>query len=266
MLSHKIFGLIILTMSSQLWAAPQVFPTRVVLSDKTKTAQVALRHIGNTPMKYRISLVYYKMGPDGSMKEEKNVKSETQSARDMIRFSPKRVELKPNGEQVVRIVVRKRSTTLEGEYRIHLHFEEEDLQVKDKSNADKSSVAMSLTPRLAVAIPIFVRVGAPQVKASLSNLKLVTVEKTKTAFSVEILNTGNANVYGDFRVYQVVGGSKKLVGEVNGVSSLIERRKAVFVLSEPQNLDLSKKGKLLLELKEPLDDGAAILAMTEINL
>jgi hypothetical protein len=263
----NMISLCLLLLSASIsWASPVVFPLRVVLSDKNKTAQVSLRHVGNKPTKYRISLVYYIMSADGSLKEEKVSSNEKLSARDLIRYSPKQVLLQPNSEQIVRLILRKPAGIAEGEYRIHMHFEEElvDDATTTTATADSGEFSMSLKPRLAVAIPVLVRQGAPMAKVRLSNLKLVTIEKTKQAISLEIANDGNANVYGDMKVYQVLSdGQKKIVGEVYNVSSLTAKRKATFVLSEANNLDLTQKTKLFVELRQLKDDGGGILATAE---
>src|SRR4051812_33665959 len=88
-------------------ATLQVFPTHVLLSDKNRTAQLALRHIGDAPAKYRISVVYYKMKPDGGMAIDKTPGPEDKFAEKYFRYSPRQVQLQPNVEQVVRVILRK---------------------------------------------------------------------------------------------------------------------------------------------------------------
>ena len=52
---------------STAWADLQVFPLRVVVSDKDRSAQISVRHHGNKSMRYRITTVFYKMSSDGTM-------------------------------------------------------------------------------------------------------------------------------------------------------------------------------------------------------
>lgn len=241
----------------------QVFPLRVVLSDKDRSAQVSVRHRGQKAMRYRITTIFYQMQPDGTMKPLEKVSSSDNPADTYFRYSPKQVFLEPNVEQVVRLMMRAPADLPEGEYRTHLHFEGMD-EVDDKKEASGAPEAqMQLKARLAVAIPIVIRKGNPSVKVSLQGLKLTKTADQKPAFSVQLTKEGNAIAYGDFEIISISSsGETKVIGTVNGVSSYIDSRLVSFPLSEAPFIP----GKMKVTFKKSVSEGAAVMASSETDL
>lgn len=243
----------------------QVFPTRVVLSDQIKTAQISVRHRGAKKMRYRIDVVYYKMKPDGSMEQIKDVNAGEKTAAGYFRYSPRQVELEPNVEQVVRLLLRTPPELAEGDYRAHLYFEGMDEGDEQPVAAtDPNGAQMLLKARIAVAVPVVVRKGKPRLTVELSNLKLNKSAQGPSSYSVEVTRTGDAFLYGDFFVYHTPAGGKTpvLVSQSNGVSSYIEKRTVSYPLTD-QNLG---KGELKVELREPSSDGGKVLATVSTEL
>ena len=239
----------------------QVLPTRIVLSNKARTAQVTLRHTGKTETRYRIKPIFYRMQPNGAMEEVKPGEDD-RSAIDLIRYSPRQVYQKPNIEQVVRVMLRLPPGLPEGEFRAHLHFEAAD-ELAPGEHGDGADSRMILQARLAVAIPVIVRNGDAQVKAQLSNLKLIKLDGEKSAYSVDLKKEGNGFVYGDFVVtFKDAKGKVRQLSLAKGVSSYIPNRTVSYPLeSRPPG-----KGTLEVQLRAPEDDGGAILASTTKRL
>ena len=157
-ISSFLFSLILIFLSLPSFADLQVFPFRIVLSDKERTAQISVRHRGTKPMRYRITTVFYKMNPDGTMKPLDKVSSTDNAADSYFRYSPKQVLLEPNVEQVIRLMMRAPADLPEGEYRTHLHFEGmDDPDAKPAENGKSDESKMVLKARMAVAIPVVIR-------------------------------------------------------------------------------------------------------------
>ena len=243
----------------------QVFPTRVVLSDGEKTAQVSIRHRGEKPMRYRIDAVYYKMLPDGRMEQLKDLKGVADSGIEYFRFSPRQVTLEPNIEQVVRVLLRLPADAKDGEYRAHLYFEGMDEgDEKAVQGTTPTGASMMLKARMAIAVPVIIRKGAPELKVALANLKTVKGAGEQLMYSVDVTREGKANLYGDFLVFHKPTGSDKeaLVSQANGVSSYIDKRTVSF----PLTVTKLEKGTLRVEVRQPVSDGGKVIASASTDV
>ena len=263
----KYIWILFLIFSQTAMAGLQVFPTRVFLNDKIKAGQLGLRHQGTTATRYRISTVYYKMGEDGSMNALKKPDGIVDSAIPYIKFSPRVVTLQPNVEQVVRVLSAVPKDLPPGEYRAHLYFEEADeAPTVNKTDSPENEAKMTLNARMAIAVPVIIRKGEPTSELKLGNLKIVALPDQKQAFSVEMDRAGKKFVYGDFRVYfKDKTGKEYLIGMVNGVSSYIDKRKAVYPLQLPLPVEI-KNGILRVEFLDPSAEGGKLQASTQTEI
>jgi hypothetical protein len=245
----------------------QVFPTRVVLTESAPAAQVSVRHKGDKVTNYKISVVFYEMKPDGTMQLVPDSKAIETSAINNIKFSPRRVTLRPNEEQVVRILSSHVSDLKEGEYRAHIYFESmDDIDDVPQAPTSGNSAQLFLKARMAVAIPVIIRRGVTDSKAELSDLGLKVQPDKSLAFSAELKKIGNRNLYGDFRIkWQKPSGEIVDVGAINGVSSYLPQRNVTFPLTV-QDPELYKNGILQAEFHEPAADGGKLLARTEVKI
>lgn len=237
------------TLSSTLtFASIQVFPTRVNLSPSEKTATVSIRLRSDKPQTFRISTMFYEMARDGSVKQRPDLARSAESAASYIRFSPKRVELRPNVEQVVRIRVRN-IAKLKEEVRTHLYFRPSDKTNHDpiKKNIGAKS-AFELKAQIAVAIPIIITPRPMKKDFTLSKFKLF-VEDNSVKFRVNLTKKTKGFLYGDVKVFKVKGSKKSLVGVAKGISSYITQRSVSYSLVNSNKNPLTK-GKYRLEFNE----------------
>lgn len=121
-----LFALVGLTgFSLPLWAAVgdlTVSPTRLILGERDRSAQISLINRGADEATYRIEFVQYRMDENGQLQEIEEPNELEKFADPLIRFSPRQVLLKPNEAQTVRLLVRKPKDLAPGEYRSHLLF------------------------------------------------------------------------------------------------------------------------------------------------
>lgn len=259
------FGL--MTISGVLLADLLVFPTRVELNDKRRASYVALRHRGGKPETYSVSAVFYRMLPNGGMTLISEPSPEDRAALKFIKFSPRKVTLAPNAEQVVRIMVAGGATLPDGDYRLHLHFEpssDPDSQISPQN--ENAQIVMQLKAKIAVAVPVIYRHGQTTSKVSLSELSIYKDKENKVYFKANLENIGNAFPFGDLSLtWKPTPAAEALVvGTYVGVSSYVPKREVSFQIND-QTVDYSK-GTLKLEFKDPVDSGAALLSSVELNL
>jgi hypothetical protein len=211
------------------FSAARLMPTKIFLSDKDRSFKVSLKHKGNEPKWYTIKTVFYRMQEDGKMVKVDKPKEEERSAQKLVRFSPKRVFLKKDQEQIIRISIRKKRNLKEGEYRAHLYVVEDELGKQDQNAA--SGFKMNLYSRVAVAIPILYRVGKVEPKAEFKEIKL-TDGKEKPGLEFSLVNQGDTFLFGTVEAYFTPKGEsqKQKLLFVRGVSSYIKERKIKYDL------------------------------------
>jgi hypothetical protein len=230
-----VFGFTGVMLSSQSARANlQVFPLRAVLSEKEKTAQLTLRHVGDQPKSYRITSVFYRMDAKGAMTRVTDIKPDERSAVDFFRFSPRQVRLMPQIEQTVRLVLRKPSGLAPGEYRAHIYFEEAEESSSQVVTTEQDKATFQLKARVAVAVPVIVRVGETSVKTALGQPRLTTDADGKSVLVFELSQEGNGFSYGDFvaKIPATGGAPEKSIGLMLGVSSYLPKREVRFPLNE----------------------------------
>ncbi len=250
MLKNKtiLFISTIFLLSSFAEANIQVFPTRINLSPLEKTATISLRLRSNKPETFRISTMFYEMAKDGSVRQRPDLAKSQESASKYLSYSPKRVELQPNVEQVVRIRVRN-ITPLKEEVRTHLYFRPTDKVSKEplKRNLSGKS-AFELKAQVAVAIPVIIMPKITKKDYELSKFKLFA-EEGSLKFKTVLTKTSKGFLYGDFKVYRHNGKKKELVGQAKGVSSYINERIVSYPIASLEDQKLTK-AKYTLEFNE----------------
>lgn len=271
LLSKLVFGLLcIISITSR--ADLRVYPTRIVLNDTKRVADISLRHMGTKPARYKISLVFYRMKADGSMllveKPETSVRPEEHSALKLIRFSPRSVALTPNNEQVVRIMYAGPKDLADGDYRAHIYFEPLD-EPEDDSQAggkEKKAVTMHLQAKVAIAVPVIYKKGKTDSALTLTQLKVVKPPGKPVSYSVTLKSSGNAFPFGDlFAIFTAPGKEPVSVGVVRSISSYVPERTFSYDLNPPAGVKLAG-GTLRLELRSSDEEASRVLAFAETRV
>lgn len=266
---------LLITATSQIILLPvaeaslQVFPTRIMMTDLKRMGQISIRHIGDKPEEYKISAVFYRMNEEGRMEIIKTPEPTEHSAVNMLRFTPRKITLPPNVEQIIRIIALKPANLEAGEYRAHLHLEplgQESNDSPPSRKADPNAVNMQLSAKMAIAVPIIVRHGKTEVNVKLARLRYLLDQKKTPAFTAELEKTGNGFVFGDIFTFILhKDGTTEQLGLIKGVSSYIPRRALFFPIG---NADPSKLrgNRLKVEFREPVEDGGKVLDSAEITV
>lgn len=83
-----------------------VYPSRILLSDRERTAQVDIINNSQTQGIYKISLVRKRMTETGAFSDISNPDPEERFADDLVKYSPRQVTLLPGASQTVRMMVK----------------------------------------------------------------------------------------------------------------------------------------------------------------
>lgn len=202
-----------------------ILPVRVVLEGRTRASEVMLKNAGSAPATYRISLQEMLMTPDGQLQERTKGPGEL-TAADVIRFSPRQVELAPGETQIVRIQVRKPEDLPAGEYRSHMVFQgvpPAEPPAAADANPVKKDISISIQPIYGISIPIIVRHGETTASITMGNIEFhpAPSDQYLPFVSLELQRRGNRSVLGDMEVVVESGGSIKrgtVIGQNKGIA------------------------------------------------
>ncbi len=249
---------LILSFNASALGQLMVSPTRVVFEGNERTKQISVINNGSETGRFRISFVRRNMNAEGKIKKVKENEPGLYSD-EMVRFSPRQVTLEPGQSQTVRLLLRKKSGTADGEYRSHMMFQSlpnaDASDVNNLASDQTKELTVRLIPVVGITIPVIVRQGKLDSKISLSDfeIKQGNTVKAQSVLSLKINREGTRSAYGDFRVYFTPkGGTPLTIGQINGVAvyTSTTSRMLEIKLQTPENFSLSN-GELRVTYLEP---------------
>lgn len=202
-----------------------ITPRRVVFEQDKKTQELNLANTGTDTARYIISMVEMRMKEDGSFEQLALPDSGGHYATDYVRFFPHSVTLAPNEAQVVKMQVLRSAAMEEGEYRSHIYFRAvpQDKPLGEANGpADKSGIAVQLTPVFGISLPVIIRKGTSTTQVKIADVHYLTPTANNnngSGVSMVLQRSGNMSVYGDVVVdFTPAGGKAVRVAEVRGVA------------------------------------------------
>ncbi|MDA0902162.1 MAG: hypothetical protein O3B09_01970 [Proteobacteria bacterium] len=253
-----LFSVMIL-FANDVLASLTVAPTRVEFEGRQRTSEVKLINKANVTTTYRISLQHLRMKDDGSYEQiEEGEANGEKFVDDIIRYSPRRVTLKPKEIQIIRLMIRKPKGMEAGEYRSHMLFQEEadpsfGADIEKKKGSGDGKIQIVLKPLFGISIPIIVKHGDISASAELEVAELRT-EKTADGedkiLTVNVKRSGNGSIFGNIiATFKPDGSDQEYeVGFMSGVSALYPYKNRMV----SARLDLTKvknfKGTLNITL------------------
>lgn len=225
-----------------------ITPQRVVFEGSKKIQELNLANLGKDTAKYTVSIIHYRMKPDGSFEEITTPDPGQYFADKFIRFFPRTVTLAPNEAQVVKMQLTNTDKLTSGEYRSHVYFRAVPNQLalgEVDNKIDTSSIAVKLIPIYGITIPVIIRVGELNVKADFSNF-VVEINNGIPRFEATIHRTGNMSIYGDITINHVSATNKVTKMDVyKGVAVYTPNteRRFSMEIQKPESVDF-KEGKI----------------------
>jgi hypothetical protein len=178
----------------------------------------------------------------------------------MIRYAPRRVILPPGEPQAIRISARPGADLPDGEYRVHMSFAAlPKVQPVSQPASDTPAQGFSvrIIPVYGITMPIIVRKGQLEVTGGLANPRLEQTAEG-TTFAIDIARSGQASLYGDLLVYRDGNDEPVFMARGIGVYPEIDNRHTTFSVSPEQAAAM--RGPVRVELREPVQSGAALIA------
>lgn len=247
-----------------------VAPTRILFEGRERTAQVALINRGDSERSYSIAFKEYRMVSDGSMETIDEETVDNRFASPYIRFTPRRVVLKPGQNQMVRMMLRKPSDLPSGEYRSHLSFSviPDAVEAGSRENNEKG-ISIQLIPVYGVTIPVIARQGDLHADVQLKELELRQIAQPETQeLAFVVYREGSQSVFGNVEVEWKAPGQKPVVvGTLNSVSvyTSTNNRKAAVRLIPPEGVVL-RGGELVVRYRNAEEGKDDMLAEARLAL
>ena len=221
--------------SLQSMAGLLINPKRIVLEERERAAALDLLNDGTEKARYQIYFEQKVMLPNGSIVDLEELDPDASYAKDMIRYSPRRVDIEAGGRQAIRIAARRPKDLPEGEYVSHLVFKEIPIQQEVSDKEEDEDLSVTLKPKLKIAIPIIVRKGALSSEAGVKDVSFDGEEGKHGAFKLTLTRDGNVSLYGSVEVYDYTGGAlgaRLAVSKGVGVYTEVSERAVTVRLSQ----------------------------------
>ena len=198
---------ILVLFSLQSMAGLLINPKRIVLEERERAAALDLLNDGTEKARYQIYFEQKVMRADGSIVDLEELDPEATYAKDMIRYSPRRVDIEPGARQTIRVAARRPKDLPEGEYVSHLVFKEIPIQVPATKQSEEEELSVALKPKLKIAIPIIVRKGSLSASAGIKDVRYDESGGSNGAFVLTLTRVGGVSLYGSVEVYDYTEGS-----------------------------------------------------------
>lgn len=221
-----------------------VFPTAAHFDVRKSVSTVSVKNSSNAVTTYSIEAIFYVVGADGKYQEVADTSQQENSLVKLMRFSPKKITLRPNEEQVVRIMVKKDRRLKAGDYRAHVRFS--PIDVKDPNYVEKKNKpGMYLDARVAVSIPGLLRLEPVKKEVVIDEFRVLTTPEGPR-YSVRMTKGEGYFPYGEFRVTGTdKDGNALNLALVKGVQSFNKTMTFNFPFTDGDNFKKAVKATLL---------------------
>ena len=207
-----------------------LYPKRVVMTDRDRTASIGLYNRAAATGDYEITLTDMMMTPEGQLINLASVTDPAQIAKvhtasSLLRWSPRRVTLPANEAQMVRIMSHVPPGLPPGEYRAHFTVvsvpqDAGDMSIEQAVGAGDKGLGVRIVPRFGISIPVILRLGETTLNVGLEGLAVTGAPGAAPAFRLQIKRSGTRSAFGDLVI--AAPGVKTPVGILRGVGVYTE--------------------------------------------
>jgi P pilus assembly chaperone PapD len=216
-----------------------VYPTRIVMTDRQRSAQVDIVNTSQVQATFQVTMVKKRMTETGEVKDVTEPQQDEKFADDLVRYSPRQVTLVPGASQTIRLMFKAPANLPEGEYRSHLLFTKAQSAISDlseKMEVEGGGISMRIPINIGVSIPVIARHGTLTGETAIdpASIKLTRTDPKQQILTFAISRSGTRSVFGDVAVYR---GEEKVAG-LNGIAIYTPntKRKVAVQVVEPFRL------------------------------
>lgn len=237
MLRLSNFILLLLVFSSSVSAHFSIDKSRLYFDRNNRFQTLTIRNNSEVPISYTVKVNHVDMTEEGRILPVADENDVRNSAKKLLRYSPRRGSILPGGSQILRFIVRKPAGLESGEYRSQLRIE-----------GGLQNDPNMLAARVAYNLPIIVRHGQTEATADLEYIGIGPSTQGKDAkeLTLWIKRTGNRSLFGNFLITNENG---EVIGQTKGMSVYepISRRMARIDLTGDPTSKITVKYEELTE-------------------
>lgn len=194
-----------------------VSPTRVVFDDRDRVQEVILINTSTKTNTYRLEWEDKFALETGGYVQDYDESLFEKTAQPYLRFSPRQIILGPGERQIIKVMLRRTSSTDNDEFRSHLKF----VVIPPKtepSSSNEPGIRMKLDLFFNYSLPVIVRKGDPKVEVKMVNteLKINPVSNNRELF-VTMDRLGKSSFIGNLRLVNIHNGVETIVGRLNDI-------------------------------------------------
>ena len=200
-------------------ASLMIKPTRVVMDERNRSAEVTLLNNSSTTKTYRILWEQKSQKENGAYGKLEDYEY---SASNFIRHSPRKVTIKPGEYQKIKLRVKMPRELADGEYRSHLLMKVTEDNVdfsKYIGDEEVKGTSAIIIPRLSFSIPVLVRKGKIDTKADITSITVTKNNEGNNIVKVDLAHGGNFSSFGSLAAYmKTPSGNVVPIGEANNIA------------------------------------------------
>lgn len=218
---------VLLLFTSSTHASLMIKPSRVVLDERTRSAEVTLLNSSDRTKEYHIEWQEKKQTTSGSYVDI-DISDNPFPASQFIRHSPRKVTIEPGKYQRIKLRLRLPGNTPAGEYRSHLLMRVvNDVTPADFEANKKEGQTLNIIPLLSFSIPVMVRVGKLDTTTEITSIAVKDDEDRKQ-LQVSVSHDGMHSSFGNLYAYMKVGNGKVTkIGEKHSIALFRETKNRI---------------------------------------
>lgn len=234
----KIFTVVILLFVCVAPASASllVTPTRVTFDSRDRVEEVTLVNTSDEVRQYKLEWVEKTLSENNQYSNLSEAEiADFAIASPYIRFSPRRVTLKPGESQKVKLLARRKSDMNKPEYRSHLRFTALPTALTNADEDEEASgIQLKLNLLLSYTIPVVLRTQATEVQVGIETIEFESINANNKQgdATVYITRKGNSSAYGNLTLLHRVGSNDAFepVGYTNGVNIFHEQSRNKLII------------------------------------
>lgn len=219
--------------AGQVQASLMITPTRVVMDERHRTAEVTLLNTTTSTKVYRILWQELRQTESGGYVEIETLADDNPIASKMIQYSPRKVTIEPGKYQRIKLRLRLKGDLADGEYRSQLMMKVTDVGVDPESlESEVDGAHLFIIPKLSFSIPVMVRKGTNDSTTEITSVDLNTQNVDEAKMLVDVSHAGDFSSFGNIYVYMkpAAGGQVEKIGQVHNVALFRETKKRTVIV------------------------------------
>jgi len=237
-----------------------LFPTRIVLDDRDRAAQLQIINNSDRPQRYVIEWRAMAMTPSGTLQFTERGAIPTPQASDHLISGPRQAIVPPNGYQVVRLLSRIPPDAPSGEYRSHLVVSEPPMQTDEAPSSNNGTgIEIEINTVVRTTIPVILRKGETNVSVEPKDWWFRPDTPDGPQLGLTVQRQGNQSVNARATITWIADGDNKrqLVQRAFAVYTDIKQRDVIHRLPGLEGIDPSR-GRIRYVLERINGQGQAL--------